>query len=271
MHNLQEVSSIYQTFFEELWEQYQSITPQATAIHHLFESEGERVENDHVAFRTFADSPIDLSHLEPILLDLGFIQFDEYHFDVKKLYAKSYVHPNMETKVFLSELLWKDLSEKSQVIIKNLLHGLDPNRAYGFTDGRLWEIPSYGDYQLLADESEYAAWMSVWGLRANHFTIYVNELVRYGELEKVVDLIQQHGYLLNEQGGIIKGTKDVGLIQASTLADRVDVLFSDGTKQAIPSCYYEFAQRFEVGGELYKGFVTSSADKIFESTHGSNL
>jgi hypothetical protein len=35
----------------------------------------------------------------------------------------------------------------------------------------------------------------------------------------------------------------------------------------IPSCYYEFAQRFPMpDGKLFNGFVTRSANKIFEST-----
>ena len=267
MLNLQDQHTIHQSFFDELWKQYQSITPQATSIHHLFESEGEVVENDHVAFRTFSDSPIDLTHLEPVLTDLGFMVFDEYQFEEKKLYAKSYVHSDFDTKIFLSELLWHELGEASQKIIKQLIHGLDPNRAYGFTDGRLWDMPSLEQYEILLKESEYAAWMSVWGLRANHFTIYVNKLNRFKQLTQVVTLLQEHGYQLNEQGGIVKGTADVGLMQCSTLADKIEVMFACGNKQAIPSCYYEFAERFEVGGELYKGFVTSSADKIFESTH----
>ena len=44
------------------------------------------------------------------------------------------------------------------------------------------------------------------------------------------------------------------------------VKFDEGTLQ-IPSCYYEFALRYPMtNGELYMGFIASSADKIFEST-----
>lgn len=264
------LSAEHQAFFDELWTQYQAITPQAIAIHQLFESKGEIVENDHVAFRTFADSPIGIHQLEPILTNLGFRVFDDYHFEAKKLYARSYVHALLDTKIFLSELKWHELSYSSQHIITGLLADLDENQHYQFTDGRLWLLPSLSQYQTLAEESEYAAWMSVWGLRANHFTIFVNRLQQYNQLQGVIDLLLEHDYLLNEQGGVIKGTPDVGLIQSSTLADKVDVQFSDGETRAIPSCYYEFAQRFDVDGELYQGFVTSSADKIFESTHSAN-
>lgn len=257
----------HETFFEALWLQYQEITPQATAIHQLFEAQGESVVNDHVAFRMIADSAISLSQMEPALFDLGYEAFDEYHFEQKKLYAKSYNHADTDTKIFLSELLWQELSEPSQKIIQSLLKQVDPNRAYGFSDGRIWGMPTYQDYEVLLSESEYAAWMSVWGLRANHFTVYVNKLKHLTHLRDVVALLNEHQYSLNEQGGVIKGTEDIGLIQSSTLADKVEVTFSCGAQHTVPSCYYEFAQRFDVNGNLYKGFVTSSADKIFESTH----
>ena len=56
------------------------------------------------------------------------------------------------------------------------------------------------------------------------------------------------------------------LEQSSTLADSIEVELSD-KKMQIPSCYFEFAKRYPLeSGELYQGFVASSADKIFEST-----
>ena len=38
--------------------------------------------------------------------------------------------------------------------------------------------------------------------------------------------------------------------------------------EIVPSCYYEFAKRYsDSTGQIYQGFVTASADKIFESTN----
>ena len=73
--------------------------------------------------------------------------------------------------------------------------------------------------------------------------------------------------MLNTSGGEIKGSPEVCLAQSSTMADSMPVAFSDATV-AIPSCFYEFAQRYAMAnGELYQGFVAASADKIFESTN----
>jgi hypothetical protein len=51
------------------------------------------------------------------------------------------------------------------------------------------------------------------------------------------------------------------------MADLVSVSFEEGDF-VIPSCYYEFAQRFKgADGKLFSGFIAGSADKIFESTN----
>ena len=276
--------SVLDTFFTKLWQQYSVISPQAVDIHQLFERRGEELVNDHVAFRTFADSHIGIDILEDEVLALGYRHLDSYQFDVKKLDARCYVHDKSPTKIFISELRWQALSDASQVINQDIIEqakatlkaplleqssrGLIPL----LSAGRLWQLPSYADYQTLASESEYAAWLSVWGLRANHFTIFVNHLKSTPELTDVVALLQQQGYQLNEAGGVIKGAPSDLLIQASTMADTCIVNFNDAGEQAISSCYYEFAQRFnQENGALYQGFVPLSADKIFESTNMKSI
>lgn len=275
---------ILDAFFTKLWQQYCVISPQAVDIHQLFESRGEVLVNDHVAFRTFADSHIGIDILEDEVLALGYRHLDSYQFDVKKLDARCYVHDKSPTKIFISELRWQSLSAPSLAIIQDIVEqarstlksplleqssrGLSPL----LSAGRLWKLPNYADYQTLAAESEYAAWLSVWGLRANHFTLFVNHLQNTPELSQVVALLQQQGYQLNDAGGVIKGAPSDLLIQAATMADTCVVDFNDAGEQVISSCYYEFAQRFNQGdGALYQGFVPMSADKIFESTNMKSI
>lgn len=258
-------------FYHSLWHQYISITPQARDINQLFINLGEVPINDHVAFRTFSHSPISLEKLEPQLLDLGFTYFDEYHFHQKHLYARSYIHPLDNTKVFLSHILWHELSDASKNILMPYLSQIGKDTTPDFTSGRLWSMPSFSEYQTLKKESEYAAWLLAWGLRANHFTIYINALNKYSDIERVVSLLKNEGFMLNAQGGEIKGSVKQGLKQASTMADEYELEFSDGKKFSISSCYYEFAQRFNPldtssNEGLYQGFVVSSANDIFEST-----
>jgi hypothetical protein len=97
--------------------------------------------------------------------------------------------------------------------------------------------------------------------------VQINALRTLPTLESMVAFLQSHHIPLNTAGGaIIKGSPAQLLEQCSTLADTVDVAFTDGL-HAVPGCYYEFARRHHDGdGRLFHGFIEGSADKIFEST-----
>lgn len=260
-------------FFARLWQQYCAITPQAERIHRLFEQLDGHVFNDHVAFRTFAESPIDITALEPVIIQLGYQRDQEYHFPEKKLRAYSYLPDNPgHPRIFLSELRWREFSKLFESEVSALIRQIPPDSACSpevFWHGTLWSMPGKHTFEILEKESEYAAWLSVWGLQANHFTVSVSHLTQTGTLQKVVELMHQHGIKLNESGGIIKGSPGELLEQASTMADSMTINFADGPGK-VPSCYYEFARRYPTpNGALYQGFIAASADKIFESTHRS--
>ncbi|MEX2364970.1 MAG: DUF1338 family protein, partial [Pseudohongiellaceae bacterium] len=115
--------------------------------------------------------------------------------------------------------------------------------------------------------SEYAAWLSVIGLRCNHFTINVNALNGINDIEQMNQMIEELGFNINEAGGRVKGSPAVLLEQGSTKASVQPFTFADGKQHDVTTCYYEFAKRYyDEEGTLYQGFVAASADKIFEST-----
>ena len=258
-----------QTFFEELWRDFVTIAPQASAIAHRLQELGEPVENDHVAFRTFNQGPLALEQLESVLQQLGYTAFDEYRFQQKKLRARAYRREGWP-RIFLSELLVEQLDARSRSIVQRCINAVDARRLgapTAFWAGRLWPALSYGEYDQLSRNSEYAAWLCALGLRPNHFTVSINALKQLTTVEAVLEFVEREGYAINDSGGRVKGTRSVRLEQGATQADRVEVEFSDGPR-VIPTCYYEFALRHpDDSGQLYEGFVTESADRIFESTH----
>lgn len=259
-------------FFENLWRDYTDLTPQAERIHKALLREGENVINDHVAFRTFNLAPINLEELEPHFIELGYTRFAPYQFKEKKLSAWSYMPSSPEQpRIFISELITEQLSEASQHIINKLCQQIDSEKTKSpdiFWAGRLWNVPTWQEYQTLLAESEYAAWLSVIGLRANHFTISVNHLVNHPTLDELLALVEAEGIPINESGGRIKGKPEQLLLQASTVADRKTETFAEGDSHEITTCYYEFAKRYKDDlGDIYQGFVAANADKIFESTN----
>ncbi|MBY0418514.1 MAG: DUF1338 domain-containing protein [Pararheinheimera sp.] len=257
--------------FNQLWANYLEVTPSAKKIHAILgSSQQDDVINDHIALRTFNIEKVNLEKLAAHLLTLGYTEGGEYHFEAKKLYAKHFEHTDPTLpKVFISELLLEKCSAELQSIVRKLVDQI-PEAAVTADNflysGRHWTIDQ-ASYETLLAESEYAAWMSVWGYRANHFTVSVNALNNYETLESVNQALKDAGFPLNTSGGEIKGTPEVLLEQSSTLADEAPVQFTDGTRN-IPSCFYEFARRYPMAnGQLYGGFVAASADKIFESTN----
>lgn len=255
------------TLLERLWENYCTINPQATAIHQLLEARGETVHNDHIAFRTFQHPKIGIDQIAVPFVEAGYMAAGDYHFEEKKLNARHFEHddPNLP-KVFISELLTNQFSSDLQTSVATLIDQIPDDFAQPIcAAGRPWSV-SIDAYRELQTESEYAAWMSAHGFCANHFTVSVNHLKSIDSVGSLNQILRDAGFKLNEQGGAAKGSPDVFLEQSSTVASKVVVDFSDGQCE-VPGCYYEFAKRYPMpDGNLFGGFVTKSADKIFEST-----
>lgn len=258
--------------FDKLWKNYTLQNQSALQVYNLFSEKGEKVINDHIAFRTFNDKRVNIDVLSKLFIDNGYIEKGQYNFEEKKLFAKHFELPGDKyaPRVFISELLVEQFSPFLQETIKNALNSV-PNEIYSNADllfnGRPWENISYSTYEKLRNESEYAAWLYVYGYCANHFTISIDNLKKYNDIKAVNQLLKDNGFKLNTSGGEIKGTPQELLEQSSILAEIVKINFSDG-EYNIPACYYEFAKRYpDSNGELYSGFIAKSADKIFESTN----
>lgn len=96
----------YETLFNTLWNEYTTRNPHALKIFNLFKDRGEAVINDHIAFRTFDDSRINIEALAKFFIKYGYKEKGTYDFPVKKLFAKHYEHEDPTApRVFISELL----------------------------------------------------------------------------------------------------------------------------------------------------------------------
>lgn len=255
-----------------MWEKYSTQNPSAGKVRELFERQGAEVVNDHIAFRTFNDARVNVDKLARLFIDAGYVECGQYDFEAKKLKAKHYELPGVPDapRVFISELLLEEFSNELQLVVKDALDSVDGmalNDEELIFKGRPWKNVSYATYMKIREESEYAAWLYVYGYRANHFTVSVNYLDNIGSIENVNQLLKDNGFTLNSAGGEVKGTREELLKQSSIMADIVPVSFIEG-EHNIPACYYEFAERFaDKDGKLYSGFIAKSADKIFESTN----
>lgn len=261
----------YREIFEKLWELNASQTPSAKAIKKLFTEQGEEVVNDHIAYRTFSDKRVNIEVLAKPFVNIGYKPISTYHFKEKKLRAVHYENPDIKDapRVFISELKLDECSKFIQNTVSEILDSCLQNiflKEDLILSQAVWGRVSYKTYLKLREESEYAAWLYVYGFRPNHFTISINSLKKIDTIQELNQFIKDSGYKLNSSGGEIKGSPSSLLEQSSTLADIIEVRFIEGTYK-IPACYYEFAKRYhDENGQLFSGFIASSADKIFEST-----
>ncbi|OUR96874.1 hypothetical protein A9Q84_11090 [Halobacteriovorax marinus] len=254
------------------WNDYLAITPVAKQVNDLLLKNGKTIVNDHIALRTFAHAKTSKEKIAKFFLDFGYEIRGDYDFEEKKLNAihlENTRDANLP-KIFISELRYLELNPENSEVIQRELDSLSELSVMElFTKSSVFNV-SIKEYESLAGESEYAAWMCAIGFRPNHFTIDVNKLENFSSLLDLNNLLKQNGVALNTFGGEIKGAPSVYLEQTSTMADKIEVELLDGKKE-VPSCYYEFAFRYKLpSGEFYQGFVTNSADKIFESTNVKN-
>lgn len=257
--------------FERFWNRFTTENPHAKRIFDLFTARGEKVVHDHIALRTFDDPRMNIDVISRIFAEKGYEARGNYEFKVKKLRGMHFEHKSdpAAPKVFISELLLDQCSKYLQETIREYLNRPDrnvyndPDLVYG---GSIWGKISFDTYNRLRRESEYAAWLLVYGYRANHFAVKVNELKGFSTLQQVNEFIKGNGYKMTTVGGEIYGTPEELLEQSATMAEIQPVEFTDGTFE-IPSCFYEFTLRYnQPDGRQYPGFIAANADKIFEST-----
>jgi hypothetical protein len=257
------------SLLEKMWTDYVAINPLAQKVYDLFEARGDKVLNDHIALRTFNHPRVSVDVIAAPFLASGYKYCGDYHFTEKKLYAKHYEHSDSSMpKIFISELKLEELSKDLQLTVASLVEQIPAGLEHTFdfsSMGRPWKVTK-SIYEKLMKESDYAAWVAAFGYRPNHFTVFINALKSFTDIQALNIFLKENGVKLNSSGGEIKGTPAVYLEQSSTLANNIEVKFDDGV-MTIPACYYEFARRYPLAnGSLYQGFVAASADKIFEST-----
>lgn len=270
--NLQKNKTMtYQEIFAHLWDDYLNQNPETKKVYDLLISEGEEVVNDHIALRTFDHPQVSIDVLAKPFMDAGYVKKGTYQFEAKKLKAHHFEHLSDEKapKVFISALEVDKFSPFVQKTVNDLMNKIDHDFAHQpdfLWSGSPWGKPDFETYQKLQEESEYAAWLYVYGYRANHFTVFINYLKKHIDIYELNQFLRENGFAILESGGEVKGSPEQLLEQSSIRAGKIAVEFTDGMRE-IPSCFYEFAKRYpDNDGNLYTGFIAKSADKIFEST-----
>lgn len=142
-----------------------------------------------------------------------------------------------------------------------------------YLSGRDWPLPTTREFNLVHEFNELLAWVLVFGRRPNHFTYSIHLLPEFATLQEFhAFVINETGLSLNHDGGVIKGSREVGIQQGSTAGIPEDVALKDGTVQ-LPTGFIEFVWRYHhkpnphLWEDYYTGFVANHANRVIQSLY----
>lgn len=227
---------------DELWERYAAHVPYAGAFVRLAQG---RFKNDHVAFRS-----LDLRPIARVFEDLGWKRAGAYDFPDAHLNA-IYLRKPGEPRIFVSELRTGELSPRAREILARL----PPDPPYDGTAD--WFAgpalqPPEAELLELERESQYGAWLLLFGREVNHFTASVPDVAEWQER------MRKAGIPMKDE---IEGDPGAGLRQTATRAAPRRVRLRERERDW-PYAYLEIAERN--GG--FDGFVAAQARQLFEMT-----
>jgi hypothetical protein len=270
--------------YETLWARYKTRVPYAARYQGLIEIRGGKVQNDHIAFRTFncnvGGQPPGVDAMGRIFTALGYRQKDRYVFTDKKLTAWHWEHKTdpKNPKIFISQLEVDQLPpETVQLITKavagapDLVSAVDSDMLKLIAQGkrmdrhssddlahrlagffvRPWQPPLRSTVEKVNAVSQYAAWTLLHGNSVNHFTAYINEQGAKGlnDIVETAEALRAAGVPMKPD---FEGEYGSKLRQTSTVAilEDCDVAEADGSKGKLnwSYAYYELAERGEVQG-----------------------
>jgi hypothetical protein len=267
-----------------LWVQYKKRVVYAAQYQGLVEQRGGKVQNDHLAFRTFntdvGGQPAGVEGIARIFTALGYQKKDQYLFADKKLTAWHYEHATNpdNPKIFISQLEVDQLSAPIASVIRETVAGAPDLMAQADRQlldslakgeklaldradilaaslarffSRPWNPPRREGVELVDKESQYGAWTLLHGNAVNHFTAFINaqKVADWPDLETTVAALRAAGLPMKDE---LEGEKGSKLRQSSTKAAdaECEVIEADGSKGKMQwsYAYYELAERGDIPG-----------------------
>ena len=230
------------SLLDELWDGYAALVPYAKTF---VELAGGSFRNDHVAFRS-----LDLEPTARLFESLGWRRAGTYDFPDVHLNA-IHLSRSGEPRVFVSELRVNDLSPRARELLARLPAAVTPRAETSWFVAP--EVRFSGSELLeLERESQYAAWLCLFGREVNHFTAAVDDVERWAAR------LREAGVPMK---GEIEGERGAPLRQTATRAAPRRVTTLDGERDW-PYAYLELAER----APGFDGFVTAQAQNLFDMT-----
>lgn len=159
-----------------------------------------------------------------------------------------------------------DLDKLKTLMSKNLAQEA-VELIFSYLECKPWPLIPKEHYQLVEKENPLLAWVLMFGRTANHFGVDVQFSTKYNGLS---EFNEDAAKILNDGIGVIKGSKEIGIEQSSSLGKIVHL---DAVDIFVRGPFLEFVWRHPIKdrpllwGDYYRGFIPDNANKIIESVY----
>lgn len=159
-----------------------------------------------------------------------------------------------------------DLDKFNALMSKNLAHEAI-EFIFSYLEYKSWPLITKKEYKLVEKENPLLAWVLMFGRTVNHFGVDVQFSAKYNGLS---EFHEDAAKILDYGIGMIKGSKEIGIEQSSSLGK---IIHLDDIDVLTRGPFLEFVWRHPIKdnpilwGDYYRGFIPDNANKIIESVY----
>jgi hypothetical protein len=138
-------------------------------------------------------------------------------------------------------------------------------------------FPTLAEYNYIKHENPLIAWTMLLGRKVNHFGVSLHLKDDVQNLQSYIhNLNLKYQVELNNLGGVIKGSRSLGIEQSSTVGEKLMVTL-DGQNVEVRDCFLEFVWRFSakenpmLWSDYFTGFIPYNANSVIESLYDTAI
>ena len=146
------------------------------------------------------------------------------------------------------------------------------NMVFDYLNWQPVVLPTLAEYNYVKHENQLIAWVMLFGRKINHFGLSIHHLEGEQNLLAFNKNIHAIGIALNAQGGEIKGSKQYGIEQSSTLGKNISITL-DKASIEVRDSFLEFVWRYPIKpnprlwSDYFTGFIPYNANSVIESVY----
>lgn len=282
---------VRETVTQALWQSYRASSSQVQAIEANLKSKGiNRFVLDHFAIIDLPGLNTGIDKLRQVFSSLGYVERGRGYLADKQNDFVWMAEVDCENKpveevlpqVVIADFRPQELPVEVKTIIEKyaalaptfeLSTLQSPEAIIHYLQRRDWPLPTIKEFKTVHEFNELLAWVLVFGRKPNHFTFAIHLLPQFSNLEQFNIFIENELHIpLNRNGGLIKGNRENGIEQSSTVGSEIQVELADDVI-LLPDSFIEFVWRYPkkdhavYWGDYFTGFVPEQANHVIESLY----